>query len=524
MAKLVVNPGSPVSWDIQLKPGINLIGRGFSNDFKIADPSVSGCHCQITLAGPTAVLKDLGSTNGTFVNRAPVQEAMLQNGQTIHLGGVEMTFYSESSVPSFAPAVPVGQVIPMPPPQTASIGGAAAPVWQPLGTQAPPLAAPVGLQPAAMAQPIGAQTPALGQMMSAETEHIPHPTGVPAPPAPRFTIAAPTTRGTAAPQAIAAPPTIPAPSAPGVSTGPQRCKFHPKTFARFVCNKCHHAFCDLCVTSRTVAGVQHKTCRQCGSELVTLNVKYQKPVEMGFYRRLGGAFGYPFRGSGFFLMLIGIVLFAGLKYGGVMVGLRTIRTMASGVALYVFAGGYLFTFLQSIIHATAAEDREMPELPGMSNVMEDIILPFFRLLGLFVVCFGPAIALGFMEMGPVPVIAAAIFGGLYFPMAFLSVVILDSVTAANPLVVVPSIFKVPLEYLVTLILLGFVYALGPLGNLIIGAAFPKGLLSHSMAEMFAYLGASAFWGFFNFYLLIVSVHILGLLYVSKKSKLAWLDR
>jgi hypothetical protein len=524
MARLVVNPGSPVAWDIPLKPGINLIGRGFSNDYKIADPSVSGSHCQISLTGQTAVLRDLGSTNGTFVNRAPVQEAVLQNGQTIHLGGVEMVFYSEPTVQQPVPtALPVGQIIPTPPPPTASPTGPSAPGWQPIGTQAPPLAVPVSLQPAALAQPIGAQAPALGQLLSAETERIARPAAVPAPPAPRFTVAPSVRSGTAAPPAMAAPPAIRTAAAPSVVTGPQRCKFHPKTFARFVCNKCHHAFCDLCITSRTVGGVQHKTCRQCGSELVTLNVRIEKSAEIGFYRRLGSAFGYPFRGSGFFLMLVGIVLFTGLKYGRVMMFAGGLRPLFMGIGLQVFAGGYLFTFLQAIIHATAAEDKEMPDLPSMSNMADDILLPFCRLLGLFIICFGIAIPLA-IWVSPIAGMAAAVFGGLYFPMAFLAVAILDSVAAANPLVVVPSILKVPLEYGITVLLLGASYALRPLGDDIIGAAFPRGLLSHSMAEMFAYLAANAFWGFFNFYTMIVAVHILGLLYVSKKDKLGWLDR
>ena len=73
MARLLINPGSPSAWEIQLKPGTNLLGRGFANDFKITDPSVSGSHCQIVVEGGQFVIKDLGSTNGTFVNRAPVK-------------------------------------------------------------------------------------------------------------------------------------------------------------------------------------------------------------------------------------------------------------------------------------------------------------------------------------------------------------------------------------------------------------------------------------------------------------------
>src|SRR5262245_40523196 len=92
MARLLINPGSPTAWEIQLRPGINLLGRGFANDFRIEDPSVSSSHCQISVEQGNVVIRDLGSTNGTFVNRAPVKEAMLQPGQSIHLGAVEMIF------------------------------------------------------------------------------------------------------------------------------------------------------------------------------------------------------------------------------------------------------------------------------------------------------------------------------------------------------------------------------------------------------------------------------------------------
>src|SRR3989442_15292314 len=96
MAGLVVNPGSPTAWEIELKAGANTIGRGFANDFKISDPSVSGSHCRIIIDSGNVIIKDLGSTNGTFINRAPVTEATLQPGQTIHLGGVEMLFRTDA--------------------------------------------------------------------------------------------------------------------------------------------------------------------------------------------------------------------------------------------------------------------------------------------------------------------------------------------------------------------------------------------------------------------------------------------
>src|SRR2546426_258307 len=112
MARLLINPGSPAAWEIQLRPGVNLLGRGFANDFKIEDPSVSGSHCQIIVDQATVLIRDLGSTNGTFVNRAPIKEAVLQPGQSIHLGAVEMIFQAG---PPANPNVGKTEVIPAPP-------------------------------------------------------------------------------------------------------------------------------------------------------------------------------------------------------------------------------------------------------------------------------------------------------------------------------------------------------------------------------------------------------------------------
>src|SRR5262245_21359071 len=124
MPRLVINPNTTSAWEVQLKSGANLLGRGFANDFKIENPSVSSSHCEIVLDGARAVIKDLGSTNGTFVNRAPVKEAVLQPGQTIHLGGVEILFQGDS-VPLAHPVQT--EVIPRPvaPPQVPAFAGAA---------------------------------------------------------------------------------------------------------------------------------------------------------------------------------------------------------------------------------------------------------------------------------------------------------------------------------------------------------------------------------------------------------------
>jgi len=113
MPKLLVNPSSPVVWEIQLKPGPNRLGRGEANDFTLTDPAVSGSHCEIRVTAQSVVIKDLGSTNGTFVNRALVREALLHEGDRIHLGAVEMIFAAEKAA---APTQAKTEALPVPPP------------------------------------------------------------------------------------------------------------------------------------------------------------------------------------------------------------------------------------------------------------------------------------------------------------------------------------------------------------------------------------------------------------------------
>ena len=109
--RLLVNPGTPQAWEIMLKPGQNRLGRADQNDFQVNHPSVSGLHCEIVVSSAGVLLKDLGSTNGTYVNRAPVREALLQTGQHLHLGGVEMLFETVSLAAAAGPvAAPVARV------------------------------------------------------------------------------------------------------------------------------------------------------------------------------------------------------------------------------------------------------------------------------------------------------------------------------------------------------------------------------------------------------------------------------
>jgi len=96
MAKLVVQePGKPVT-ELDLPPGLHQVGRSPSAHFQINHPSVSGAHCQIAVLPDGATIKDLGSTNGTWMDGQRIEEKPLLSGQHLRLGDVDVVFESEA--------------------------------------------------------------------------------------------------------------------------------------------------------------------------------------------------------------------------------------------------------------------------------------------------------------------------------------------------------------------------------------------------------------------------------------------
>jgi pSer/pThr/pTyr-binding forkhead associated (FHA) protein len=107
MAKLVVLSPEQKGRSHELSVDKTTIGRVEDNTFQIAEPSVSSHHCEILLRGPDVVVKDLNSTNGTFINGEKITESTLKPGQTLRLGQIELKLDDGSPAASApAPAAP----------------------------------------------------------------------------------------------------------------------------------------------------------------------------------------------------------------------------------------------------------------------------------------------------------------------------------------------------------------------------------------------------------------------------------
>jgi predicted component of type VI protein secretion system len=108
MERLVLSwVGKPYAFE--LMPGLNRLGRNPTNDFRVADASISSFHCEVTLEDGNRVhVRDLASTNGSFIDGVPLLDGELKPGQKLQLGTVEMQLeiaQIAEPAPKVAPAV-----------------------------------------------------------------------------------------------------------------------------------------------------------------------------------------------------------------------------------------------------------------------------------------------------------------------------------------------------------------------------------------------------------------------------------
>ena len=96
MAKLILSMDGLVLKDIPLTKERMSVGRKSHNDIQIDNLAISGEHAVIVTILNDSFLEDLGSTNGTLVNGAPIKRHFLQNGDTIELGKYKLKYLNEA--------------------------------------------------------------------------------------------------------------------------------------------------------------------------------------------------------------------------------------------------------------------------------------------------------------------------------------------------------------------------------------------------------------------------------------------
>lgn len=94
--KLTVIEGDEIGRSFELTDEYTHLGRVLNNEITLAYPAISSRHCMFILSGSDVIVRDLNSSNGTFVNGVQITEVILQLGDQIQIGPVVLKF--ESSV------------------------------------------------------------------------------------------------------------------------------------------------------------------------------------------------------------------------------------------------------------------------------------------------------------------------------------------------------------------------------------------------------------------------------------------
>jgi diguanylate cyclase (GGDEF)-like protein len=90
LAYLVVLAGVSAGEMFKITAERTVIGRGPKVTLRLNDDGVSREHCEIVVEGQRVVLRDLGSTNGTFCNGVRVDRRELTDGDKIMVGSTSI--------------------------------------------------------------------------------------------------------------------------------------------------------------------------------------------------------------------------------------------------------------------------------------------------------------------------------------------------------------------------------------------------------------------------------------------------
>jgi len=98
-ACLVVIYGHELGKKYPLRNDSLIIGRSSKSDIRIDEESVSRNHCRLKRTGNRSVtIRDLGSTNGTYVNDRQTDEVILRDGDLVKVGRTIFKFLSGGNI------------------------------------------------------------------------------------------------------------------------------------------------------------------------------------------------------------------------------------------------------------------------------------------------------------------------------------------------------------------------------------------------------------------------------------------
>jgi pSer/pThr/pTyr-binding forkhead associated (FHA) protein len=104
---VVLTPGNTQGQVVEIKLAQFLVGRDPACHLRPASPLISKRHCVLLQGDGKVFVRDLGSTNGTFVNRQPVRgESELHHDDQLMIGPLMFRVRVEAGPPVSRPTPP----------------------------------------------------------------------------------------------------------------------------------------------------------------------------------------------------------------------------------------------------------------------------------------------------------------------------------------------------------------------------------------------------------------------------------
>ncbi len=219
------------------------------------------------------------------------------------------------------------------------------------------------------------------------------------------------------------------------------------------------------------------------------------------------AITYPLRGGGWAAIIPGVVLACLCTLGG--------WVPFAGWAVVIGASCYMTAFYFRVIESTVSGKDVLPDWPEFSNFLDDIILPGFQMLVIYLVALAPALALAFLGglhldsddsvlgLGEILIMMSI---AAYSPMGVLGLLHFGTLGAAMPHRVIPAIVRCMPAYLIAA-----------------GAVFFELFANHTVSLMVGWipiLGSLIEWAVL-IYLMIVSGRLIGVMYRQNQAVVGW---
>jgi pSer/pThr/pTyr-binding forkhead associated (FHA) protein len=91
---LVVTRGPNAGSRLGLTKAVTTVGRHPDSDIFLDDITVSRRHAELQRAANGFVVRDVGSLNGTYLNRERVEESPMKNGDELQVGKFKLVFFA----------------------------------------------------------------------------------------------------------------------------------------------------------------------------------------------------------------------------------------------------------------------------------------------------------------------------------------------------------------------------------------------------------------------------------------------